>query len=50
MNPSNEEIAGTLVGNSQGGQRTTDIAGAYVVRERERAPRVPQGKEGTERD
>lgn len=35
MNPGSEDIAGTLVGNSQGGQRTTDIAGAYVVRERE---------------
>lgn len=52
MNPGSEDISGTLVGNSQGGQRTTDIAGAYVVRERERerATRFPQGKEGAERD
>ena len=40
MNPGNDEIAGALVGNSQGGQRTTDLAGAYVVRERERELRA----------
>lgn len=50
VNPGNDEIAGSLVGNSQGGQRTTDLAGAYVVRERERAPGVPQVKKGGERD
>ncbi len=32
MNPGNEDVAGTLPSNAQGGQRTTDIAGAYVYR------------------
>jgi len=50
VNPSNDDIAGTLPSNAQGGQRTTDIAGAYVVRERERATRVPQVSEGEKRD
>lgn len=31
VNPGNDEIAGTLVANANGGQRTTDIAGAYVT-------------------
>jgi len=31
VNPGNDEIAGALVGNAQGGQRTTDLAGAYVT-------------------
>jgi DNA (cytosine-5)-methyltransferase 1 len=30
VNPSNPDIAGTLPSNAQGGQRTTDIAGAFV--------------------
>jgi len=30
VNPSNTDVAGALVTNAQGGQRTTDIAGAYV--------------------
>lgn len=44
MNPSSEDIAGTLVGNSQGGQRTTDIAGAYVYRKSARVsgPGTPE--------
>lgn len=37
VNPSNTDIAGTLPSNAQGGQRTTDIAGAYVYRESRRA-------------
>lgn len=37
VNPSNTDIAGTLPSNSQGGQRTTDIAGAYVYRKSRRA-------------
>ena len=37
MNPSNDDIAGTLPSNQQGGQRTTDIAGAYVYRKSRRA-------------
>lgn len=32
VNPSNTDVAGTLPRNQQGGQRTTDIAGAYVCR------------------
>jgi DNA (cytosine-5)-methyltransferase 1 len=32
VNPSNTDVAGTLPSNQQGGQRTTDIAGAYVYR------------------
>lgn len=31
VNPSNTSVAGTLVSNNSGGQRTTDIAGAYGV-------------------
>ena len=31
VSASDEEVAGTLCTNSQGGQRTTDIAGAYVT-------------------
>ena len=50
MNPGNDEIAGTLVANANGGQRTTDIAGAYVVRERETATGLPQGKESAGRE
>jgi DNA (cytosine-5)-methyltransferase 1 len=30
VSASDDEVAGTLCTNSQGGQRTTDIAGAYV--------------------
>jgi len=30
VNPGNEDVAGTLPSNAQGGQRTTDIAGAFV--------------------
>ena len=30
MNPGNEDVAGTLPSNAQGGQRTTDISAAYV--------------------
>jgi DNA (cytosine-5)-methyltransferase 1 len=30
VNPGNEDVAGTLPSNAQGGQRTRDIAGAYV--------------------
>ena len=30
VSASDDEVAGTLCRNSQGGQRTTDIAGAYV--------------------
>ncbi len=37
MNPSNTDVAGTLPSNQQGGQRTTDIAGAYVYRKSRRA-------------
>jgi DNA (cytosine-5)-methyltransferase 1 len=37
VNPSNPDIAGTLPSNQQGGQRTTDIAGAYVYRKSRRA-------------
>jgi len=37
VNPSNTDIAGTLPSNQQGGQRTTDIAGAYVYRKSRRA-------------
>ena len=40
VNPSNSEIAGTLPSNQQGGQRTTDIAGAYVYRKARRAHAV----------
>ena len=31
VSASDDEVAGTLCTNSQGGQRTTDIAGAYVT-------------------
>jgi DNA (cytosine-5)-methyltransferase 1 len=31
VNPSNTDIAGTIVANGKGGQRTTDISGAYDV-------------------
>ena len=37
VNPSNTNVAGTLPSNQQGGQRTTDIAGAYVYRKSRRA-------------
>jgi len=37
VNPSNTDVAGTLPSNQQGGQRTTDIAGAYVYRKSRRA-------------
>ena len=37
VNPSNTAIAGTLPSNQQGGQRTTDIAGAHVYRKSRRA-------------
>lgn len=40
MNPSNEDVAGTLPSNTQGGQRTTDIAGAYVVGAYRKSARV----------
>lgn len=40
VNPSNTDIAGTLPSNQQGGQRTTDIAGAYVYRKSRRAQSV----------
>lgn len=40
INPSNTEIAGTLPSNQQVGQRTTDIAGAYVYRKSRRAQSV----------
>ena len=30
VNPGNEDVAGTLPSNAQGGQRTTDISAAYV--------------------
>jgi len=40
VNPSNPDIAGTLPSNQQGGQRTTDIAGAYVYRKSRRAQSV----------
>ena len=44
MNPSNEDVAGTLPSNAQGGQRTTDIAGAYVYRKSARVsgPGTPE--------
>ncbi len=37
VNPSNTDVAGTLPSNQQGGQRTTDIPGAYVYRKSRRA-------------
>lgn len=40
VNPSNTDVAGTLPSNQQGGQRTTDIAGAYVYRKSRRAQSV----------
>lgn len=44
MNPGNDDIAGTLQSNAQGGQRTTDIAGAYVYRKSARVsgPGTPE--------
>jgi len=44
VNPGNEDIAGTLPSNAQGGQRTTDIAGAYVYRKSARVsgPGTPE--------
>ncbi len=40
VNPSNTDVAGTLPSNQQGGQRTTDIARAYVYRKSRRAQSV----------
>jgi len=37
VNPGNDDVAGTLPSNAQGGHRTTDIAGAFVYRKARRA-------------
>ncbi len=44
MNPGNEDVAGTLPSNAQGGHRTTDIAGAFVYRKSARVsgPGTPE--------